>query len=307
MNGISQPKAKVSHLSMEQVMRQMHKVLADNNFSSLEEANEFLNDNFCGKKLDEFALPPATPAEEAMDLVYKAEEADDPNQAVELAREALRIDPNCADAYLQIAYRTAETTEEALDLYKLAILAAERTLGEDFLKNEEHVGHYWGILETRPYMRAREALASSLWDLGKRPEAIRHYKEMLRLCPNDNMGLRYSLVCWLIAERRYSEAKAFIHENRNDPTSIFIYMRALLAYKKGGPSREARALLNKAFRANPYYLAIAMSGKIPDEPDHYGYGDESEAVTMLYWSACVWESHQPILFWMADEFRKLYR
>lgn len=33
-------------------------------------------------------------------------------------------------------------------------------------------GHFWGILETRFYMRARAGLAEALWELGERDAAI---------------------------------------------------------------------------------------------------------------------------------------
>lgn len=40
-------------------------------------------------------------------------------------------------------------------------------------------------------MRARAALAGTLWRLGRREEAVDHQRELLRLNPNDNQGLRY--------------------------------------------------------------------------------------------------------------------
>ena len=70
---------------------------------------------------------------------------------------------------------------------------------------QEHVGHFWSLLETRPYMRAREGLASKLWTMGRRDEAIKHLQDMLRLNPGDNQGVRYTLAGWLLAEGRDEE------------------------------------------------------------------------------------------------------
>src|SRR2546421_12928373 len=47
-------------------------------------------------------------------------------------------------------------------------------------------GHFWGFLETRPYMRARAGLASTLLQLGDIDSALAHYRDMLKLIPNDN-------------------------------------------------------------------------------------------------------------------------
>jgi hypothetical protein len=58
---------------------------------------------------------------------------------------------------------------------------------------ETHVGHFWGLIGTRDYMRARFALARQLLLLGTLDgvhEALEHLRDMLRLCRSDNMGLR---------------------------------------------------------------------------------------------------------------------
>jgi len=47
-------------------------------------------------------------------------------------------------------------------------------------------------------MRARAALAQCLWSLGKHEEAIGHYRELLRLNPSDNQGMRYLLAASLL-------------------------------------------------------------------------------------------------------------
>ncbi|KAI2628209.1 hypothetical protein GGS21DRAFT_528265 [Xylaria nigripes] len=74
---------------------------------------------------------------------------------------------------------------------------AVRNAQEDFLTPanafETDVGHFWGILNTRDYMRARFTLAKSLLMLGTLDgvsEALEHLLDMLRLCRGDNMGLR---------------------------------------------------------------------------------------------------------------------
>ncbi|KAI1129283.1 hypothetical protein F5Y10DRAFT_238604 [Nemania abortiva] len=58
---------------------------------------------------------------------------------------------------------------------------------------ETAVGHFWGIPSTCDYMRARDALAGQLLELGTLDgvqEALDHMQDMVRLCRSDNMGLR---------------------------------------------------------------------------------------------------------------------
>ena len=42
-------------------------------------------------------------------------------------------------------------------------------------------------------MRARVGLVHALWTAGRRAEAVQHLQDMLRLNPNDNQGVRYTL------------------------------------------------------------------------------------------------------------------
>jgi hypothetical protein len=58
---------------------------------------------------------------------------------------------------------------------------------------EEHAGHFWGIHETRPYMRARFAVVEAQLKIkthAAAKAALDHILEMLRLCRSDNMGVR---------------------------------------------------------------------------------------------------------------------
>lgn len=58
---------------------------------------------------------------------------------------------------------------------------------------EKHAGRFWGIYETRPYMRARYALVEAILKVKTYTAveaALNHLLDMLRLCRGDNMGLR---------------------------------------------------------------------------------------------------------------------
>ena len=104
---------------------------------------------------------------------------------IHLARRAIAISRDCADAWSILGDRAPGTTA-ALPFYHEAVAAGERTLGAEYFGKE--VGHFWGLVETRPYMRARYALADTLDADGQVDEAIVHYRELIRLNPGDNQG-----------------------------------------------------------------------------------------------------------------------
>jgi len=82
---------------------------------------------------------------------------------------------------------------------------------------EEHVGSFWGIFETRDYMRARLAVVEAMEKMNWHVESKRgwnnvaaHIQDMLRLCASDNLGLRYRFPFVLINLNRDDDAYCFI-------------------------------------------------------------------------------------------------
>jgi hypothetical protein len=109
---------------------------------------------------------PGTPRGQAEGFLTQAFEAGDLQRRVTLARQALALWPNCADAYVLLA-ENARGRKEALALYRQGVEAGERALGPDAFRLD--AGRFWGVMETRPYMRARLGLAHALWAAGRRP------------------------------------------------------------------------------------------------------------------------------------------
>jgi len=234
---------------------------------------------------------------EAQDLIYEAFEARGPHRAA-LARQALTISPDCADAYLLLAEETASSAEEARELLEQGVAAGERALGPQPF--DEDVGYFWGILETRPYMRARAALATTLWALGRREEAVEHHRELLRLNPNDNQGLRDLQAEWLLWLELYEELDALFAAYDEDAAAALVYSKALAAFRRDGATAEAEQLLDVAREANPYVVAY-LTGRndLPKRlPDYAGFGDESEAVDYAAGAAALWASVPGALTWL---------
>lgn len=75
------------------------------------------------------------------------------------------------------------------------------------------VGHFWGLLETRDYMRTRFAAADALLQVDTVDavdEALTHFMDMLRLCRGDNMGVRDFIPSLLLRLGREQECYDFI-------------------------------------------------------------------------------------------------
>ena len=215
---------------------------------------------------------------QARELVFRAWETTGRHR-IKLARQALAIDPECADALVLLGQAAADQGEAA-DLYARAVDAARRTLGESSFAAFE--GEFWGHIETRPYMRARLSLARSLEALGKLDEAIAHYRALLQLNPNDNQGVRYLLLAALLREARDEEATQLIAAYRDDVQAAWPYARALLAYRAAGATAAARRLLPRARKGNPHVAGYLLDPESmpPELPPHFALGSPEEAISV---------------------------
>ncbi|MDF1527381.1 MAG: SEC-C metal-binding domain-containing protein [bacterium] len=214
----------------------------------------------------------------AWDLIYEAREIQGREKRVKLANKALELWPDCADAYIILAEDEAGTVEEAAEYFEKAVKAGERVLGKKTF--EEDKGHFWGLLETRPYMAARAGLAFMLIQMGKTEEAAQHYREMLALNPGDNQGIRYELAALLVELECDEELGKLLARYEGDGSAAFTYTSALLNFRKDGDSPRSRDLLAEAFKSNPYVPRYLLGrNKLPEQfPTTIGFGDESEAV-----------------------------
>lgn len=282
--------------AMERVMLEMERFMVRSEFKDLEQANKALRQRFSGPR-DAIPSTASTPIEKAQEIAYHAFEARG-RRRIQLARKALEVSADCADAYVILAEQTSDF-EQARDLYAQGVAAGERALGPRTFAEE--AGHFWGLISTRPYMRARFGLAQCLEALGQAGEATGHYRELLRLNPNDNQGVRYTLLPALFAQRRDSEAGALLRQFEDDAMALWQYGRALCTFRREGDSRAARESLRRALRANRR-LAKYLTGKeeLPDgDPPSYALGSEEEAVICARAMGEVWQATPGARGWLA--------
>ncbi len=280
----------------EQMLQNIGKLLQEREFGSADEANAYLQELLSSGGIP--ALASTNPLDRAQELMYDAWEATG-SRRIKLARQALAISPDCADAYVLLA-EEARSLPEAKRLYEQGVSAGERALGPQTF--EEDAGHFWGIIETRPYMRARAGLASCLWQLGERQAAIEHYADMLRLNPGDNQGIRYVLANCLLRQGDDIALAKLLDQYKDDAMAEWLYTRALLAFRREGAGKKANAALKKALKENEFVPAYLLGKKrLPRQlPDYIGFGDENEAVSYAAGALAIWRETPGALDWLSS-------
>src|SRR5690625_4178125 len=190
-------------MEMEKSMREITRALEEKDFASEEEMNDYinqlLNDPDAGPQQELSA------EEQAEELIYEAVNADG-GKRVRLAKKALELDPFCTDAFN---------------------ILGEEAPGADQSLNYFAEGMFWGLIETRPYMRARFNYALQLAGIGKTAESIKHYERLLQLNDNDNQGVRDVLFATYLEVGRYQKAKELLDKYPDNVTARGTYNAVL--------------------------------------------------------------------------------
>jgi tetratricopeptide (TPR) repeat protein len=148
-------------------------------------------------------------------------------------------------------------------------------------------------------MRALEGLAQTLWTTGRREDAVAHYREMLRLNPNDNQGVRYVLTPKLLELGRFDEFEKLTGQYDEDST-FWLYSKSLAIFRKGGDTPASRKLLSQAIKQN-HHVPPYLTGQVPpvgELPSGYSWGSEEEAQIYAFEARAAWRSVPGAVAWL---------
>lgn len=278
----------------ERAMQEAITELQGENFESIDEINQFLKQRL---NAPQKVLPKGN-KERAQDLIYDAFEAVG-KQRYKLAEEALKLNSDCVDAY-NILAEVAGSVEKAAKMYEKGMLLGQKELGKAFfMKNR---GHFWGLIETRPFMRAKLYYAEALYDLGKINEATKHYEELLELNPNDNQGVRDFLFVAYVDQGELKKAQSLLKQH-DEGTAQGLYNKVLLELLEKGFTPKAATLLKAAKKQNKHVIAYLTGKKrVPDQqPDYYGWGDENEAIIYAFGHLHLWRKIDGLHDWVKNK------
>ncbi|WP_243292814.1 tetratricopeptide repeat protein [Bacillus sp. FJAT-47783] len=263
---------------MERSLLESERKLEGVDFENMDDLNTFLNDESVPSR-------PLTKEEQAQELAFDAYEASG-RKREELIKKVLNLDPNNADAY-NILAEEANTFEEALNCYREGMIRGEKSLGKAFF--EENKGHFWGVVKTRPFMRAKYNYAYMLYGDDQLDEAILHFEELLELNPNDNQGVRFILFNAFVETNQLNKAKQLLNNYPNDGSVHFVYNKLLIELLENGSTNRAKQLRNDAIKRNPFVLEYLLEDiEVDSIPSYFKPGDENEAIIYVEESGHLW-------------------
>ena len=146
---------------------------------------------------------------------------------------------------------------------------------------------------------SRFGVACSLWQQDRREEAAGHFRELLKLDPDDRQFVRYWLAACLLDLQQHDELQRLL-EQREEPTAAWRYAQTLLAFRLGGDSDQARHWLQEAQLLDKHFPDYLLGDALvhADRPVQFGRepGESTHSLARLFLPA--WRSTPGAASWV---------
>lgn len=240
---------------------------------------------------------------EADALFYKALDATNSESRGKTLEAALAKNPRHIDAIVELAQLCADD-DTAFFLLSRAIEFGEEDL-EDELRND--AGHFWGLHHTRPFMRAKQAIAERYFEAGELGDAADEMEQMLRLNPNDNQGMRWMLMEVYCRADRLDDAERLLQQYPDDGMPFLSFTGLLIRFRKEGDSSELRTSLREQADWNPHIVPRLLEPSLISHESFAMFSPKSPEEADLYCQQflSVWKATPGAITWLRSAARDL--
>ena len=252
-----------------------------------------------------FSLP-----QTADDYLELAEDASAKKKKLEYLSKALELEPDNLDASRMIAELNAKRPEELLSALS-TLIEKGTSLMESGGYFRDGNGEFWGILETRPYMRLRHSYFELLVQCGMLCRAVDEAEEMLRLCEDDNLGVRYELMHLYAFQEDEDGALALQKKYDESDSTQMLLPLAVLYYKKADYELSLQYLrrLVKRNRDTKKFLRIMATDRadeLLDEMSLYSYRPFTieELISEYFMNSYLFDSVRYFFDWAYRSLKK---
>ena len=216
--------------------------------------------------------------DDAYELLEKAENAKSKTQAIKYAKEAYEMCQACFDAIL-FQVHLEENPIKEMKLLDDGLKYEKERLEKEKYFTKDQIGCFYGIFETRPYIRGLYTKAILLTANGKIKQAENVCKEILRLNEHDNTGARYLLMAIYAYFEEEKEILKLFKEYPEENLEMLFPLFAL--YYKKGDDNKAKEYLDRINKTNPHFIKF-YKGTIKENKKtprgYYSKGDTSEII-----------------------------
>ena len=193
-------------------------------------------------------------AEETFDLGREYAWSGELKKAMQMYRRTLEIHPGYVDAHGHIGHILAFNYryQEAEESYRRAVALGREQLGE--IDPDDA----WVDLDSRPFMRALHGLGLVLERQRAWQEALECYQELLRIDPNDHLGIRYLIGQVYHELGDFSQARACYRKASDWPEGAW---NLVWLHLEEGDELAAALAAVRALQTNAYVPNVLLRQK----------------------------------------------
>lgn len=241
----------------------------------------------------------ANPIELAQELAFCALETGDAEEALDLAEEALELDPSNCDALFAVAtlLRHEMSDDDWLkSLYDAVEAGSEGLGGDSFLRSTN--GRLGAFVTARPYLRARIHLALELLRRERDDEALVELEDLVRLDQDDVLAARELLLGLALLRGELEKARGLLASSPPLAEDVTAWAR-VLERRSSGDERGAFEALARACALTADLVPRLESSPSPAAGE--AGGDDASALidTLLL----ARPEHADLRRWMLDAVR----
>jgi len=243
------------------------------------------------------------------DFLELAQRAGTVQEALKFGRKAIKLDPDNLDAEQLVAELSATNSVDLVKKLDRAVKHGNEVMTKQGYMDKEYEGEFWLVIETRPYMRMRRSYVDALVRCGMIGKAISECEDLLRLCANDNLGVRFILMHLYALTEREEDALALHTRFNNDNETQMLLPLSILYFKKydlsaAGKYADKLARANKDFKLFLKELRLGKLKKYEKGMSEYGYKPNTieELIVELSDNAFLFDSSISYLVWAENRF-----
>lgn len=238
-------------------------------------------------------------SQKVIDLAWKERKYEN---KYKIAMQALSIYKECADAYVILSRDPRLSNEQKVKYLKRAVRAAENVLKIENMEDTDP--RVFLVKPAEPLFGAKYLLATKLWEMDKKDDAIKIALEIVKYDKTDNMLVRGLVSSWLLIDEKYDDAKSFLDNYEKDIIAATNYNRAVALYKLGSLT-DAEVSLQRAYNRNPVVVDYLTKEKeIPEIKPHMAkLGGDEEAMRYAKLGLQIWNDEE-MINWLKDSIKK---
>lgn len=248
-----------------------------------------------------------TKEDESYMMLEKINEATSLEDVIKYLNKAIEIYPENIDAKMYLIELKNNPLEKIRELKKIIEVEKQKLIKLGYFE-KENIGDFWLIFETRTYMKLMSMYVLNLIKIRKYEFAIDECEYLLKLCKNDNLGIRYILIGLYTFKNDFIKAEK-LYKKYKDNSVLMTLPLSFVAYENEDYAKTKEYIL-KASKENKNLIPYLRGKKTIEETkvisilakneDVYEMGSLEEIIMLLGDLSYIFNDRMDYFNWLEE-------